>query len=210
MNDNYHQYIKRFFKLWAPVYDLVTMPIYRIRNKVADMIGAKKGLKVLDVCAGTGAQTFAFGKKGCQVVGIDISEDMLKIARKKNKYENVRFELADAADMPFGDNSFDISCISFALHDMPREIRHKVLDEMKRVSKQSVVIDYYIPGNKLGRLFRVFIISLYESKYFKDFARHNLKQFLQQHNFKIIKEDFGLINFAEIFICRRAVADDSV
>ena len=39
-----------------------------------------------DVCTGTGTQAFAFAKRGYEVVGIDLSEEMLRVA-KKNKYE---------------------------------------------------------------------------------------------------------------------------
>ena len=131
----------------------------------------------------------------------DLSEDMLKIAKRKNRYENVRFMLADATNMPFEDNYFDVSCISFGLHDMPHDIREKVLDEMKRVSKKIVIIDYNIPRNRLHRFLHVLITSLYESKYYKDFAERDLRELLGHHNLKVIKETFGLIDFVRILVC---------
>ena len=203
MMEDYRQYNKEFFKTWAPLYDIFTTPFSSVRKKVANMIGADRGSKVLDVCAGTGAQTFAFGRNGCEVTGIDISADMLRIAEKKNRYKNVSFKVADATNMPFADNSFNISCISFALHDMPYEIRHIVIDEMIRVGRKSVFIDYYLPKNRVNRWFRVFFISLYESKYFRDYAKYSLMQLLQQHDLRVIKRTYGLVNFAEIMICER-------
>lgn len=148
-------------------------------------------------------QAFAFGKKGYDVIGIDLSEYMLKVANKKNKYKNVKFEIADATDIPFEDNYFDISCISFVLHDMPLNIRHRVLDEMRRVSEKIVVVDYNIPKNRLHRWLHTSIVSLYESKYFKDFAKRNLKELLEQHRLKIVKEAYGVIDVVKIFICER-------
>jgi len=204
MNEDYYQYTKESFKNWARFYDLFTMPISRIRDKVADMAEAEKRSRVLDVCTGTGKQAFAFAKRGHDVVGIDLSPDMLKVAERKNKYKNVRFEAADATKLPFDDNSFDVSCISFALHDMPHEIRHKVLDEMKRVSRRVVVVDYHIPQNRLERWFYVSLTSLYESEYYKDFAKRNLKELLQQHDLRVAKEAYRLTNFVKILVCEVA------
>jgi len=48
---------------------------------------------------------------------------MLRVARKKNPRPNVTFRQADGAKLPFDDETFDISRISFALHEMPRSIR---------------------------------------------------------------------------------------
>lgn len=200
MND-YHSYINRLFGKWAPIYDLFTMPISRVRDKVVDLVDAEKGSKILDVCTGTGKQSFAFGKRGYSVIGIDLSEDMLKIAERKNRYKNVRFILADASNIPFEDNYFDVSCISFGLHDMPHGIREKVLDEMNRVSKKIVIIDYNIPKNRLHRWLHVSIVSLYESKYYKDFTERDLEELLRQHNLRIIKEAFALIDFVRILVC---------
>ena len=178
MAEDYYQYTNKSFGRWAPFYDLFTMPISIIRDRVVDMTEAKKGASVLDVCTGTGAQAFAFGKRDCDVTGIDLSADMLKVAERKNKYKNVRFEIADATKVPFDDNCFDISCISFALHDMPHNVRHEVLAEMKRASRRIVIVDYHIPQNRLDRWFHVFFTSLYESKYYKDFARRDIKELL--------------------------------
>ena len=209
MKEDYYQYTNRFFGRWAPFYNLITMPISKIREKVVAMAEAEKGSRVLDVCTGTGAQAFAFKKRGCDVTGIDLSPDMLKVAERKNKYQNVRFEAADATKLPFDDNIFDVSCISFALHDMPHEIRHEVLDEMKRVSRRVVVADYHIPQNRLHRRLHVFFTSLYEGKYYKDFAKRDLKELLQQHDLRVAKEAYWLVDFVKILVCEVATGANS-
>jgi ubiquinone/menaquinone biosynthesis C-methylase UbiE len=206
LKEDYYQYTNRFFGRWAPFYNLITMPISKIREKVVDMANAEKRSSVLDVCSGTGKQAFAFAKRGYHVVGIDLSPDMLKVAESKNKYENVRFEAADATKLTFDNDSFDVSCISFALHDMPHEIRHKALDEMKRVSRRIVIVDYHIPDNKLERWFHVFLTSLYESRYYKDFAGRDLKELLQQHDLTAVREAYALVDFAKILVCEAAIA----
>jgi len=203
MDKDYYQYIRGWFGRWAWFYNFIALPLTGIRNKVADMIDSKAKLKILDVCTGTGTQAFAFAKRGYEVMGIDLSEEMLRVANKKSKYENMRFVVADAAKMPFENDYFDCACISFGLHDMPHEVRHQVLDEMKRVSRKIIVVDYHIPKSRLHRWLHVSFASLYESKYYRDFAKRDLEELLREHGFRAVKEAYGLVDFVRIFVCGR-------
>ena len=153
---------------------------------------AQKGSKILDVATGTGQQAFAFAKKGYEVIGIDLSEAMLNVAKKKNKYRNVKFEVADATNLPFDDNIFDISSISFALHDMPLSIREKVLKEMVRVTKPEgiiVIADYNLPKNKIGKFLIYHFVALFEAEYYKNFINSDLEALLNKNRIKIIEKD---------------------
>jgi ubiquinone/menaquinone biosynthesis C-methylase UbiE len=198
---DYYESNKRSFHKLAPFYNLIASPVARVRDKVVRLSGAKAGATILDVCTGTGSQAMAFGRKGYNVTGVDISADMLNIAVKRNRFRNVRFEIADATSLPFQDKLFAVSTISLALHDMPREVRPKVLEEMKRVSHRMVVVDYHIPDNKVERWLYISFTSLYELGYYHDFARQNLKELIQHQGLKIIQEAYGLRNFIKIFVC---------
>src|SRR3990170_7052637 len=174
----YYTLIKKVFDILAPFYDIVTMPFSRIRDKVVNFTDAKNGSKILDIATGTGKQAFAFAKKGFDVVGIDLSEAMLKVANKKNKYGNVKFEVADATNLPFEDNSFDVSSVSFGLHDMPLTIRERVLKEIVRVTKPEgmmVIVDYALPENKIGRFLIYHFVRLYEREYYSRFIKSDVE-----------------------------------
>ncbi|HWQ49364.1 MAG TPA: methyltransferase domain-containing protein, partial [Methanosarcina sp.] len=150
----YYLLVRKAFAILAPFYDIVAAPFSGVRDRMVNFTGAQKGSKILDIATGTGQQAFAFAKKGCEVIGIDLSEAMLNVAKKKNKYRNAKFEIADATNLPFEDNSFDISSISFALHEMPLSIREKVLKEMVRVTKPKgiiVIADYDLPKKKISK-----------------------------------------------------------
>ena len=84
--EEYYLIVKRVFEMLAPFYDIVTTPISRVRGKVVNFTSARNGSRILDVGTGTGKQAFAFGKKGYDVIGIDLSEAMLEVANKKNKF----------------------------------------------------------------------------------------------------------------------------
>ncbi len=173
----------------APFYDIVASPFSGVREKMVNFTNAKKGSKILDVATGTGQQAFAFAKRGHEVIGIDLSEAMLNVAKKENKYKNVKFEAADATNLPFEDNSFDVSSISFALHEMPLSIIEKVLKEMVRVTKPEgiiVIADYDLPKNKISEFLVYHFVALYEAKYYKTFIKSDLETLLRKNRIKII------------------------
>ena len=78
--------------------ELAMLPRETARRLLGDGPG-----QLLDVGCGTGAHTQAFAERGWSVVGVDISEDQLALARERG-LEAVQ---GDAADLPFDDESFD-------------------------------------------------------------------------------------------------------
>lgn len=201
MEEEYYLYIKKWFKKWAPIYDFMDIFISGVRGKVVVFTEARNGSKILDVATGTGKQAFAFAKKGYGIDGVDLSEDMLKVANRKNKYGNVRFQVADATNLPYGDEYFDVSCISFALHDMPLTIREKVLGEMVRVTKRKgviVIVDYALPANNIGKFFIYPVVKSYESKYYPEFVNSNFSDLLRKLGIRIEKEQSVLLGAGRI------------
>jgi demethylmenaquinone methyltransferase/2-methoxy-6-polyprenyl-1,4-benzoquinol methylase len=179
----YYSLTKRVWDIFAPFYDIAVTPISRVRDKVVNFANAKIGSKILDVATGTGRQAFAFAKRGYNVIGVDLSEAMLKVASKKNKHGNVRLEVADATSLRFEDESFDVSCVSFALHDMPLTIREKVLKEMVRVAKPKgmiVIVDYSLPESKIGSFLIYRLVKLYEGEYYSKFIQSDLEALLRE------------------------------
>lgn len=179
----YDALTKRAFDSLAPFYNLMTLPLFRVRSQVVDFANARNGSTVLDVATGTGQQAFAFAKRGYAVIGVDLTESMLEIARKNNKSGLVKFETADATQLRFEENSFDVSCISFALHDMPPNVREKALQEMVRVTRPNgivVIVDYDLPENRIGKALIYCLITLYEGEYYKEFIVSDLDSLLRK------------------------------
>ena len=192
---NYYSIQKKFWTFFAPFYDFAVTPASGVRHWVVSFTNAPKGSKILDVATGTGKQAFAFAKRGYDVTGIDLSEAMLKIARKKNRYKNLKLEAADATSLPFESNSFDVSSISFALHEMPLSVREKVLREMVRVTKKNgtvVIIDFDLPKNKIGRFFVYHFVKLFEGDHYVKFMKSDLKASIEQAGIAI-NEEFRIL-----------------
>lgn len=151
----------------APFYDYFTFPVRRLRREVVELSDAGTDARVLDVATGTGAQALAFADRCGEVIGIDLSERMLEIARQKSRRPNLSFLRADAAALPLGDGSFDVACISFALHEMPPSVRERVLREMVRVARPGgtiVVVDYALPRYAPGSWLVYHLVKLYGAR----------------------------------------------
>ena len=184
----YYALVKKAFDVLAPFYDVVALPIEGVRDKVVDFTNARDGSTILDVATGTGKQAFAFAKRGYDVIGIDLTESMLRIARKNNENGLVKFEVGDGTHLRFEENSYDVSCVSFALHDMPRAIRERVLKEIVRVTKSNgtlVIVDYALPENKVGRFLIYRLVSFYEGEYYRKFIASDLEVLLGETGIEI-------------------------
>lgn len=89
---------------------------------------------VLDI--GTGSGDFIklirpFFPPDVQITGVDPSEDALKEARKENEAANVKFLRMEGENLEFEDQSFDVVCLSNAMHHLADPA--KTFSEMKRV-----------------------------------------------------------------------------
>ena len=133
-------------------------------------------MRMLDICVGTGEIALRCAAQGATVTGIDITPEMLDKARRKAERRKLKVQLqqADARKLPFADHAFDVVTISFALHDMPRQVRVQVLAEAARVcASRIVVLDYDLPKVRWLFAFYYRVICLFESPYFRSFARED-------------------------------------
>jgi ubiquinone/menaquinone biosynthesis C-methylase UbiE len=197
------EYYAREKKTWdavASIYDISAPFLLHVRKLVVRASGVPAGSKVLDVATGTGQQAFAFARHGCDVTGIDLSESMLKMARRKNKYPGVKLQTADATSLPFEDKSFDVSSVSLALHDMPLTIREKTLKEMVRVTRSSIVIvEFGLPENKLWRFLIYNFVRSFEGDHYVKFIRSDFRASLKNAGIAIDREIRILFGGARIY-----------
>ncbi len=88
-------------------------------QRLIDLVQAQPHWKVLDVATGAGHTAFAFAPLVYQVWATDITEQMLAIARQQAQergLENVIVEYADAEELPYDDDSFDLVTCRIAPH----------------------------------------------------------------------------------------------
>ncbi len=95
----------------------------------------RANLKILDVGCRNGRLIFALASflNNYEFHGLDINAKYIQKNEAKNKFPNVKFHYAQAEELPFSNEYFDIVICTNALHRFPQRVR--ALDEMFRVLK---------------------------------------------------------------------------
>ncbi|WIF94040.1 class I SAM-dependent methyltransferase [Caminicella sporogenes] len=115
----------------------------------------KRGMRILDIGCGTGNFSIKLAKMGCKVIGIDISDEMLKIARKKAKKEglDIEFYNMDVYNLRFEDDYFD-GAFSMAAFEFIKEPERAIEEIFRVVKKKSqIMIGTINKDSKWGKLY---------------------------------------------------------
>jgi demethylmenaquinone methyltransferase/2-methoxy-6-polyprenyl-1,4-benzoquinol methylase len=141
--------------------DLQSLGLHRRWKRLAvAMASPRPGQRALDLCCGTGDLAFALARGGAEVVGLDFSEPMLAVAKRRRSkiqsleinLERLHFARGDAQQLPFADSSFAIVTMGYGL----RNLRNweSGLREMRRVAQPGgrlVALEFGKPGNRWWR-----------------------------------------------------------
>ena len=114
------------------------------RKATTALIQPRPGMKILDLAAGTGSSSEPLAAAGADVIPADFSEGMLAQGRKVRPYLN--FSKADALNLPFKADTFDVVTISYGLRNTAD--CDKALAEARRVTKpggRMVVVEFSHP-----------------------------------------------------------------
>ncbi len=157
--------IKSLFDNIAPDYDklnhILSLNIDKgwRRKAVREIVDTNEVLTVLDVACGTGDFTIEIARKAVansRVIGIDLSEGMMKVGRDKIAAANVNavLEYGDCEALTYADDTFDRISVGFGV----RNFEHLAvgLGEMCRVLKPGgklVILELSIPSNPVIRWF---------------------------------------------------------
>src|SRR3989454_6405643 len=120
----------------------------------ADACAIEPGMSVLDVAAGNGNFAIAVARRGAKVTATDITPKMVDLGRARTAAGGLTIEWseADAEELPFADESFDVVASVFGAMFAPQPAL--VAAELFRVAKPGglVAMANYSPGGYLGKL----------------------------------------------------------
>ena len=141
--------VSSMFDAVARRYDLVNDLLSlgqtkRWRKKVQTIINPGPGMKILDVTAGPGSSSEPLFNAGADVTSLDFSEGMLAQGRKARPY--LTFVKGDALNLPFDDNQFDVTTISFGLrntHDFKKALKEAL--RVTKVGGRMVIVEFSTP-----------------------------------------------------------------
>lgn len=115
--------IKKMFNKIASKYDfnnnIISLGLHKLIKRLAvSNLTLKNNMRILDECSGTGDIAYYLKRRNTNtdIIGVDFSEKMVEIARKK--HPKITFLQEDCTKLPFTSNSFDIITMSFGLRNI--------------------------------------------------------------------------------------------
>lgn len=154
--------VPKMFDEIAPVYDKLNHILsfgldYLWRSRLARLINRKKKLKILDLATGTGDLLITLLRKNPDIneaVGLDISENMLRICSEKisryNLNDKVNLICADVNSSDLSDNTFDLITIGFGIRNTYDSL--ETLKEIFRLLKPGAttyILEFSVPSNSV-------------------------------------------------------------
>ena len=141
-------YVSRLEEVWygqaSPLYDWMTwwcfLPLggeAYCRREFVRWFDIHPGHNVLSLCCGTGTMEASItdAVPNASILAVDLGAGQIALAQSKNRSRNIDFRVANATDTTLADDSFDRVVITLALHEMPAELRLRILTEARRLCR---------------------------------------------------------------------------
>ena len=156
--------VQQMFDEISPRYDLLnhvlSMNIDRLwwwrTARTFRSVLQKPGARALDLCCGTGDMTTALRRQGpaAQIVGADFSRGMLTRGMPKFRSHAIAPVEADALQLPFPDESFDLVVSAFGFRNLANyEAGLREIYRVLRRDGEVGILDFSEPGGLLGKLY---------------------------------------------------------
>lgn len=153
--------VRRMFNNIAPYYDrichILSFNLDRLwRKQLVKLVAERKPTNIVDIATGTGdvAISMAVNIPNSQIVGIDLSKEMLKVVQQKIEClsikPNIKLLCEDAENLSLSSNSFDVVTVSFGIRNF--ENIDKGLSEYHRILKEGgslFVMEFSTPKHKV-------------------------------------------------------------
>jgi len=168
--------------------------------------------RLLDVATGTGDLAIEAVRRhpGIEAVGLDFVREMLEVGRRKAEMKGygrcIRLLEADALQMPFRDNAFDVVAVAFGIRNIPEKIH--ALKEMRRVvvpGGQVLVLEFTLPKTPFFKpLYRVYLNALlpFLARFFSPnpgaytYLADSVMNFPGPEAFKVLMKEAGLVRLS--------------
>jgi len=172
------------WNIFAPIYESAMKSQQNIYDYMYNQISQSVvGKKVLELATGPGMIAKHIANSAESVIATDYAENMIETAKKGDVPANVVFEVADATNLPYESDSFDVVIIASALHIMSEP--EVALKEINRVLKSDGILiapNFIFSGKK--NLWQR-ILSLVGIKFAHEWTADQYASFLSNHGWNI-------------------------
>jgi ubiquinone/menaquinone biosynthesis C-methylase UbiE len=139
-------------------YDRVAHGIRGVADHVVRSARIRAGERVLDVACGTGNTALMAAARGARVTGLDLTPELLEVARKRAAEEgcgDIAWQQGDAESLPFADASFDVALSTCGLMFAPDQAQ--VAREVARVVRPGgrIAIQAWTREGGVGQMFAI-------------------------------------------------------
>jgi ubiquinone/menaquinone biosynthesis C-methylase UbiE len=137
-------------------YAIVGSTLQIVGEQLCEALDLKSGSKVLDVAAGNGMVSLAAARRWCEVISTDYVPDLLERGKARAAAEgwNIKFMEADAEDLPFQDDQFDVVLSTFGVMFTPNQ--DQAAAQLLRVCrpKGKIGLANWTPDGFIGQVFK--------------------------------------------------------
>lgn len=191
------------------VYDKIAEPYAKEFSKPSEYIDEflallPKNVKILDVSCGIGVDASYMVSEGFEVIGVDLSKEMVKLA--KQKFPQIDFRQQDIRELDFPPNSFDGILASYSLIHIPKKDVPALLKKLHQILKKGGAIYIALQGGKSEEIFVDEPFKPDEKLFLNIISFDEIKNLLVNSKFSIVKKyerqpkSKWELNFTKLFV----------
>lgn len=155
------EFAMTFWDRFAGIYDIIELTNGKVYREMCATTRRliPQGAKVLDCAAGTGELSFAAAVRAESVLCTDISENMLKTAKKKaaeRRKDNISFAERNIFDLQESDNTYDIVIAGNVLHllDNPQDAVRELYRVLKKGGK--LLLPTFVTAGHAEKMLKIY------------------------------------------------------
>jgi ubiquinone/menaquinone biosynthesis C-methylase UbiE len=193
----------------SSVYDQIAEPYSKKFSRPSEHIGEflallPKNAKILDIGCGVGVDAGFMESEGFEIIGIDLSEKMLNIARQK--FPQIDFRQQDIRELDFPPNSFDGILASCSLIHIPKKDVPALLEKFHRILKKEGAIYMALQEGKSDEIFVDEPFKPGEKLFLNIISFAEIGDLLGKNGFSIVKHyereprSKGELNYTQLYV----------
>lgn len=184
LQSKYENWNRKLNSTWSAAdYAKIGVTLQITGEEMAEAADFKPNSRVLDVAAGNGNASLALARRFCVVTSTDYVPEMLDKGRSRAEAEDLRidFEVADAQNLQYSDESFDGVISTFGVMFAPDQ--RSAASELVRVCKPGgkIALTCWTPSGFVGRICATIGRHMSASSDFQSPQNWGREDWLQQH-----------------------------